>query len=73
MTGTGCITKDPCFSDAAKGRYWLKALSPCIDSGANQGWMTSATDLAGNPRIKRATVDIGCYECVAAGLSILVR
>jgi hypothetical protein len=76
MTGTGCTTDDPCFSNAAKGRYWLKALSPCIDSGANQGWMTSATDLLGNPRIKRnsrgnGVVDMGCYEFSQSSFTLL--
>jgi hypothetical protein len=70
MTGAGCLVKDPCFKP---GGYRLRFGSPCIDCGANQGWMSGATDLAGNPRIKCATVDIGCYEYVAAGLPIFVR
>ena len=69
----GNIAGIPAFKDRAAFNYTVRADSKTVDAGLNQDWMSGATDLAGNPRIKRATVDIGCYECVAAGLSILVR
>ena len=69
----GNIAGIPAFKDRAAFNYTVRADSKTVDAGLNQDWMSGATDLAGNPRIKRATVDIGCYECVAAGLVILVR
>jgi hypothetical protein len=37
-------------------------LSPCVDTGLNQGWMASATDVDGMPRIFRTVVDMGALE-----------
>lgn len=56
----GNITGNPLF--VAEGDYHFLAGSPCIDAGTNQPWMTSATDLDGNPRIVNSIVDIGAYE-----------
>jgi predicted outer membrane repeat protein len=45
--------------------------SPCIDAGANSIFLSSvATDLAGDPRIKNGTVDIGAYEGAVAPPSV---
>ncbi len=62
--GTGHVTADPQFADAAGGNYRLQAGSPCIDAGSNLVWMAGATDLDGNPRIMGSSVDIGAYEAV---------
>ena len=62
LGGTNNITSEPQFVDAAAGDYRLLPSSPCIDRGINQDWMAGATDLAGNPRILRGTVDMGAYE-----------
>ena len=35
--------------------------SPCINTGSNV-YALAGSDLDGNPRIARSTVDIGCYE-----------
>ena len=40
----------------------LQEGSPCRDAGTNQGWMATATDLGGNPRLVNDRVDLGAYE-----------
>jgi hypothetical protein len=62
--GVGNITNAPLFVDA---NNWadLRLLpdSPCIDAG-NNDYVTSLTDLDGNPRIQNGIVDMGAYEFV---------
>jgi hypothetical protein len=55
------IVGDPLFVDAASGNLRLQSNSPCINAG-NNSYVTSATDLDGNPRMAGGTVDIGAYE-----------
>lgn len=64
-TGMGNMTSAPCF--VAANDYRLAANSPCINTGSNQPWMAGATDLAGNPRIRKGRVDLGAYESDAWG------
>ena len=59
--GTGNITNNPQFVDAASGDYRLVAGSPCIDAG-NNSYVQGTTDLDGNPRIIGSNVDMGAYE-----------
>ena len=59
--GTGNISVDPEFVDAANCNYHT-GYSYCSDAGVNQDWMTSAVDLDGNARIRDGNVDMGCYE-----------
>ena len=60
--GFGNITNAPLFVDT---NGWadlrLQSNSPCINAG-NNSYVTSATDLDGNPRTVGGTVDIGAYE-----------
>ncbi|MCX7004257.1 MAG: hypothetical protein NTV22_13430 [bacterium] len=58
--GGGNLALDPLFA----GGFQLTFLSPCRDTGMTQAWMISATDLAGNPRMTGASVDMGAYEFV---------
>ncbi|HOW98222.1 MAG TPA: PKD domain-containing protein [Kiritimatiellia bacterium] len=60
--GSDNVTNEPVFIDRANGDYRLQSNSPCINRGQNQGWMTDATDMDGQPRIQRLRVDIGAYE-----------
>jgi hypothetical protein len=57
----GDITSDPAFVNQTGGNYHLKPTSLCISAG-NNAYVTSATDLDGNPRIAYGTVDLGAYE-----------
>lgn len=59
--GTGNISVDPEFVDAANCNYHTE-YSYCSDAGFNQDWMTGAVDLDGNARIRDGNVDMGCYE-----------
>lgn len=82
------IDANPRFIDPKQNDWRLKRRSPCRDTGKAFGWMTSsATDLAGNPRVvgrggkplavdAAALPDMGCFECqenAELGLLILVR
>ncbi len=60
--GAGNITNDPLFVNAAAGDYQLQPGSPCINTGTNEGWMFTAVDLAGHPRVVGGIVDMGAYE-----------
>ncbi|NCC69659.1 MAG: PKD domain-containing protein, partial [Clostridia bacterium] len=55
-------------ADPATGDFRLLPGSPCIDTGTNQAWMATATDLDGNDRILNTTVDIGAYEYAIGAL-----
>jgi hypothetical protein len=70
--GAGNISGAPCFVDALHGDFRLRSGSPCIDAGDNR-FVQSATDLAGNPRISNAKVDMGAYEDAVNGYVISGR
>lgn len=57
-TGTGTISTDPKFVDAANGDYRLQVDSPCIDKGTSVG--APVADIEGTPR--DAAPDMGAYE-----------
>ncbi len=61
--GTGCVTANPLFKNAAKGNFHLSRTSPCIGAAAPVGWLRDNLDLDGRPRLSRdGTQDIGCYQ-----------
>jgi hypothetical protein len=65
-SGVGNITYPPLFVDYAHSNLRLQSNSPCINAGSN-AYVTTATDLDGNPRIVSGTADIGVYEYQGSG------
>ena len=65
------------FKNYAGGNYTPKSGGVLVDAGSNElyaSYATSATDLAGNPRIIKKIIDIGCYEALSAsGFQLVVR
>jgi hypothetical protein len=62
VVGTSIITDPPGFADHLNGDYTLTNGSPCVDTGVNQVWMNTATELDGKPRILNTIVDRGAFE-----------
>jgi hypothetical protein len=57
---------DPLFVDSTNGNLRLQSNAPCINAG-NNAYVATITDLDGNPRIVRGSVDIGAYEYQGPG------
>ena len=68
----GCQSGDPLFRNSAIGNYTLRTGSPCVDQGLAAGWMATAVDLAGNPRLVNDVPDIGCYEALGRAPTVLL-
>lgn len=47
-------------------------LSPCLDAGSLQTWMTGAMDLDGRERIIGEAVDMGAYETPPPAGTVIV-
>ncbi len=60
--GVGNTVADPMFVNRGALDFHLEKLSPCVDSGSNQTWMSVATDLDGDLRVTLSTVDMGAFE-----------
>jgi len=67
----GCITNMPGIMAAAFGDYHLQIGSPCIDAGDNS-FVSTVSDLDGNPRIIGGNVDLGAYEDQFSGIAHFV-
>ncbi len=62
---------DPLFADLAGGDFQLTPYSPAIDTGNSAAVADDAVDLAGQPRIFGALVDLGAFEYQSAPLGVL--
>jgi hypothetical protein len=67
------ITANPLFMDGGSGYgisfvsgdFHLQKGSPCVNAGANAGWMATGKDLDNKPRLDPDGVaDIGAYEFI---------
>jgi hypothetical protein len=63
-SGAGNQSAPPLFTNAAANDYSEAIGSPTIDAGLAVPGVTPALDLAGNPRVVGAGLDIGAYEYV---------
>ncbi len=73
--GTGNISTNPGFVNAAGGDYHLTLESPCVNVGLYAPGMESARDVEGRLRLDKLTgiVDIGAYEFVWPGTMLTIR
>ena len=67
VNGAGNTTNDPRLANLNGGNYRLGKDSPCINTGTNLDWMTTASDLDGRMRKRYGIVDMGAYEKVYEG------
>jgi hypothetical protein len=72
VAGTDNLTSDPLFVNAAARNFHLRGDSPCIGSGINLSWMSTAVDLDGKPRLVW-TVDRGIFEAPPPGSAYSFR
>lgn len=68
----GNLTAVPRFANSSAGDYSLLPESPCRNAGLKQPWMETAVDLAGNKRIAAGGVDIGAFEVMPPGGTLLL-
>ncbi len=71
--GANNQSNNPLFADAAAGDFRLNPLSPCVDAGFVQSWMTNAFDYGGRRRIINERVDMGAYELLPQGTLFKMR
>ena len=69
--GTGNISSDPLFADAATGNFHIDGSSPCKDAGTNTGAPSRDIENNTRPYPYGGTVDIGAYEFIPAPLSFV--
>ncbi len=71
----GNLSADPLFENRLALDYRLKTHSPCVEVGADEAWMSGATDLSGQPRILNKHVDLGAFETLVppAGTVLFLR
>jgi hypothetical protein len=64
ITGPGSMaTPAPVFENIARGDYRLTRYSSGVDAGLVEGWMSSAKDMNGQPRVSgNGLVDMGAFE-----------
>ena len=73
VSGTGNVTSDPKFRDAAKGDFSLRRSSPCVNAGTKTFLQSGDLDLLGRCRVADGAVEIGAYEYPGGVTFIILR
>ena len=71
VDGEGNIAADPKLK--VKKGYLVKSSSPCVNAGDPTGWTDDDVDLAGNPRLRKNKIDMGCYQAILQGLMLMLK
>lgn len=73
IAGWTCASASAVFRSFERGSYAIGYSSPARNVGVPLGWMTGATDLAGNKRVAGKLPDVGCYENQGGGMILLIK
>ena len=60
------------FANPSRCRWVPRVGSILVNSGTLVGLAPPSLDLAGNPRVVRKAIDIGCYECQSGARTLLI-
>ena len=75
-SGINCVTnvtEEECFVNYAGGKFRPKKDGPLWNAGTNVVGVLPSVDFAGNPRIYKEIIDIGCLEGIDAGFSLKLK
>ena len=67
------VTEADCFVNYAGGKFRPKKDGPLWNAGTNIVGVLPSVDFAGNPRIYKEIIDIGCLEGIDAGFSLKLK
>ena len=67
------IAQDPQLRTFGRKIYQPKSSSPCVATGDASLWTADDVDLLGNPRLRKGTVDMGCYQAILQGLMLMLK
>jgi len=73
--GQNCVTnatEAECFLNPSFGDYRVAKDGPLYEAGMDPV-VFPATDFAGNPRLNRHAVDVGCYEYISTPLTLVIK
>ncbi|MBN1127300.1 MAG: right-handed parallel beta-helix repeat-containing protein, partial [Sedimentisphaerales bacterium] len=59
------------FRSPSDYQWYVKPISPCVDSGSNDASGLPITDMPGNERIRRTRVDMGAYEVQGLAITLI--
>lgn len=70
--GANSVAADPSFKNTGKLDFHLNGDSPCVNAGTVLPWMAGGLDLDGRRRNCRGP-DIGCFERLETGMTVIFR